>query len=46
MIEKIITTLFLDEQQEIPAGYCGRCGGALYGPSLRCIRCEEDSYDT
>ena len=46
MIERIIGTLFLDEQQEIPAGYCTGCGGALYAPSLRCSRCEEDCDDT
>lgn len=46
MTEGIQMTLFWDEQQEIPAGYCSRCGGALYAPGLHCIRCEEGGYDT
>ena len=32
--------LYFDAQAEIPVGFCSRCGGCLYRPSLRCIRCE------
>ena len=32
--------LFTDPQDQIPACYCSRCGGARYAPSLICIRCE------
>ena len=32
--------LYFDPQAEIPAGFCVRCGGCLYRPTLRCIRCE------
>ena len=33
-------TLFTDPQDQVPACYCDRCGGARYAPSLICIRCE------
>lgn len=33
-------TLYLDPQAVKPAGYCPVCGGALYNPSLVCLRCE------
>ena len=46
MTEGIGRVLFLDEQQAIPVCYCSRCGGARFGPSLTCIRCEEDADDT
>lgn len=32
--------LYLDPQAEKEAGYCEICGGALYRPSLICLRCE------
>ena len=35
--------LFTDPQDQIPACYCARCGGARYAPSLTCIRCERSS---
>ncbi len=35
-------TLFIDEQDAVPAGFCTRCGGELYAPSLICSRCERD----
>ncbi len=35
-------TLFFDPQAAIPAGYCPRCGGCLYRPSLVCLRCEQE----
>jgi uncharacterized OB-fold protein len=41
-MEKIMGTLYVDEQDEVPAGYCEICGGALYRPSLICIRCRRD----
>ena len=46
MTDGIMGMLFWDEQQEIPACYCSRCGGARFWPSLQCIRCGEDADDT
>ena len=40
MTQKIEPTLYVDAQATIPAGYCPACGGALYRPSLLCIRCQ------
>ena len=34
--------LYIDPQAVIPAGYCPNCGGALYMPSMRCLRCGRD----
>ena len=34
--------LYIDPQNVIPAGYCEICGGALWRPSLRCLRCEKE----
>ena len=33
-------TLYFDPQAARPAAYCPDCGGLLYAPSLRCLRCE------
>ena len=33
-------TLYIDPQAARPAAYCDDCGGALYLPSLMCLRCE------
>ena len=41
-MSKIRDMLFLDPQDQKPAAYCPRCGGARYAPSLICIRCERD----
>ena len=30
---------YKDPQDQIPAGYCGQCGGELYEPSCQCGRC-------
>ena len=46
MTDGIVTAMFWDPQQEKPACYCPRCGGARYAPGLFCIRCEEEGYDT
>ena len=46
MTEGIISTLFLDPQQELRIRYCSRCGGVRYWPCFICIRCLEDGYDT
>ena len=46
MTKGILGMLFLDPQQQVPACYCSRCGGAKFAPSLRCIRCEEEADDT
>ena len=35
-------SLYTDPQAAVPAAYCPRCGGALWLPSLRCIRCEKE----
>lgn len=35
--------LYIDEQAQIPAAVCPRCLGALYGPSLVCLRCRRDT---
>ena len=40
MIEEIQGTLYTDPQAQVPDGYCPRCGGAVYRPSLYCLRCE------
>ena len=32
--------LFPDPQADRPAAFCADCGGALYLPSLMCLRCE------
>lgn len=32
--------LYFDPQAQPHAGFCRRCGGSLYAPSLRCVRCE------
>ena len=38
--------LYIDPQAAVPDGSCDRCGGALWLPSLRCLRCEmEGRYD-
>lgn len=42
MIDWIQGTLYIDPQDQIPAGFCPRCGGALYDPSRICARCERD----
>lgn len=34
--------LYIDIQAAVPAGYCQLCGGALYAPSLYCLRCGRD----
>ena len=39
-MEQIKSSLFTDPQEEHPAAFCEICGGALYLPSLTCIRCE------
>ena len=44
MAEGIEQQLWFDPQQQIPLGYCRRCGGEEYGPG-RCARCGEDRYD-
>ena len=42
MRKKIEDVLYIDSQQVKPAGYCPKCKGALYLPSLHCLRCGED----
>lgn len=42
MKEPIEPQLYQDPQQQEPACFCPRCGGARYAPSLICIRCERD----
>jgi hypothetical protein len=38
---KIASTLYIDLQAQVPAAFCPRCKGALYRPSLLCLRCGE-----
>ena len=40
MMDILEQILFTDPQDQVPACYCGLCGGARYAPSLICIRCE------
>ncbi len=42
MKTEILQILFTDPQDQTPACYCRRCGGARYAPSLTCIRCGRD----
>ena len=36
--------LYIDEQAAVPAGFCERCGGELYAPSMVCSRCERNGF--
>lgn len=42
MTDMIQGTLYIDPQAQIPSGFCRRCGGELYAPSLICARCERE----
>ncbi len=35
--------LYIDDQTQPPAAFCPQCLGALYGPSLVCLRCRRDT---
>jgi hypothetical protein len=37
----IESTLYIDPQAQRIAGFCPRCGGALYAPGYSCLRCRE-----
>ena len=37
---RVEKALYFDPQQIPAAGCCPECGGCLYLPTLRCIRCE------
>ncbi len=37
----IESVLYTDPQDAVPGGFCEKCGGALYLPSLECIRCQK-----
>ncbi len=41
-MKEICSVLYIDPQAQKHAGFCRRCGGCLYLPGLRCIRCERD----
>lgn len=43
MRQIIESNLYTDPQAVRPAAYCPRCGGALYPPSLECIRCGREN---
>ena len=43
MMDILEQILFTDPQDQVPACYCARCGGARYAPSLTCIRRERSS---
>ena len=36
--------LYIDPQNQVPAGYCPNCGGELYAPSHVCSRCEKRQF--
>ena len=38
------SNLYIDPQAQVPAGYCERCGGELYAPSLVCSRCQKRAF--
>ena len=42
MISAIEQNLYIDPQRE-PSKSCPVCGGAVYPPGYRCIRCERDA---
>lgn len=42
VIPYIEPMLYIDPQAQVPEGYCETCGGACYGPSCTCLRCERD----
>ena len=46
MRQTLEPTLYTDPQTALIAAFCPVCGGALYAPSLRCIRCERRNHDT
>lgn len=39
---KIQSVLYIDPQSKPPAGFCKKCLGALYAPSMICLRCQRD----
>ena len=43
MPETVESTLYIDRQAQIPAGFCPRCGGEVYAPSFACPRCGKDT---
>ena len=45
MNPRIEATLYIDPQAAVPAGFCPRCGGAVYKPSLYCLRCDQSCHD-
>jgi hypothetical protein len=42
---RIEPTLYIDLQAAVPAGFCPKCGGAVYKPGLYCLRCEAACHD-
>lgn len=40
MSTNIESTLYIDPGAQKHAGFCHRCGGEIYAPSLICLRCE------
>lgn len=36
----IAQMLYIDQQENTPAGFCPVCFGELYAPSMICLRCE------
>ena len=45
MEPKIEPMLYIDIQATVPAGFCPRCGGAVYKPGLQCLRCQSAGHD-
>jgi uncharacterized membrane protein YccC len=44
MIVTIEQNLYIDPQNQIPAGFCENCGGELYAPSCICSRCQRRRF--
>jgi hypothetical protein len=43
VMEMLEGVLYIDIQSLPPAGYCEKCGGERYWPSLICGRCGEEA---
>ncbi len=36
----LLEPIYLSDVQRAPEGVCPNCGGSIYSPSYRCLRCE------
>lgn len=46
MSTNIRQILYIDSQDQPPAGFCDCCGKELYAPSCICLYCERRQYET